>query len=174
MPKTAVITPLGLFEFVQMSFGLQIMAQIFQRFVDQVLHGQIYNYIGDLLIASEDSEEHKIHLRMVFEWLQDHRILINPSKCELGIPQLQLLGHQIVSQGIHPLLDKLQVVREFPEPTTTRRVREFLGLVNFYHHFLPNAARILQSLHKSLGATKRGSIKLQWSSEATLALNASK
>ena len=75
--------------------------------MDQVLHGLTfaYNYIDDLLIASKDSVEHKNHLRMVFERLQVHRILINASKCELGAPQLQFLGHQMDSQGIRPLLD---------------------------------------------------------------------
>ena len=70
----AVITPFGLFEFVRMPFGLQNAAQTFQRFMDQVLHGLTfaYNYIDDLLIASNNSEEYKNHLRNVFERLQDH------------------------------------------------------------------------------------------------------
>ena len=176
MPKTAVITPFGLFEFVRMPFGLRNAAQTFQRFMDQVLRGltYAYNYIDDLLIASKDPEEHKNHLRMVFERLQDHGILINPSKCELGVPQLQFLGHQIDSQGICPLPDKVQAVKEFPQPTTTHKLWEFLGLVNFYHCFLSNAVHILQPLHKFLGATKRGSVKLQLSSEATTAFIAAK
>ena len=66
---------------------------------------------------------------MVFECLQDHGILINPSKCKLGIPQLQFLGHQIGIQGIHPLLDKVQAVKEFPQPTTACKLQELLGLV---------------------------------------------
>ena len=72
MPKMVVITPFGQFVFVLMPFGLQNAAWTFQCFMDHVLHGLIfaYNYIDDLLIASEDSEEHKIHLRMVFEHLQ--------------------------------------------------------------------------------------------------------
>ena len=154
-----------------MQFGLQNAAQTFQHFMDQVLRGLTfsYNYINDLLITSEDSEERKNHLCMVFKCLQDYGILINPSKYELGIPQLQFLGHQIDNQGIRPLPDKVQAVKEFPQPTTTRKLREFLELVNFYHRFLPNAVCILQPLHKLLGAPERGSVKLQWSSEATLA-----
>ena len=67
--------------------------------MDQVLLGLTfaYNYIDNLLIASKDSQEHENHLRMVFECFQYHGILINLSKCELIIPQLQFLGHQIDS-----------------------------------------------------------------------------
>ena len=120
--------------------------------MDQVLRGLTfaYNYIDDLLFTSEDSEEHKNRLRTVFERLQDHGILINQSKCELGALQLQFPGHQIDSQGIRPLLDEVQAVEEFPQPTRTCKLREFLGLVNFYHNFLPNAAHILQRLQKLL------------------------
>ena len=81
VPKTAVITQFRLSKFVRMPFGLRNASQTFQRFMDQVLCGLTfaYNYIDDLLIASKDSEEHRNHLRMVFECLQDHEILINPS-----------------------------------------------------------------------------------------------
>ena len=37
VPKTPVITVFGLFEFVRMPFGLRNTAQMFQRFIDQVL-----------------------------------------------------------------------------------------------------------------------------------------
>ena len=78
MPKTAVM-PFWLFGFVRMPFGLQNEAQTFQHFMDHVLCGLTlaYNYIYDLHIASEDSMEYKIHLRTVFECLQDQWILIN-------------------------------------------------------------------------------------------------
>ena len=176
VPKTAIITPFGLFEFLRMPFGLRNAAQTFQRFMDQVLRGLdfVYNYIDDLLIASPTAEEHEQHLRKVFERLQKHGVLVNPAKCVLGVDQLQFLGHQIDSDGIRPLTDKVRAVMEFPQPATPRKLREFLGLVNFYHRFIPNAARILQPLHQLLQATKDGKAKLSWTDEATTAFQASK
>ena len=88
--------------------------------MDQVLQGLHlhYDYIKDLLIAIPTPEEHKQHLRLVTERCQDHGVIITPAKCEMCVTQLQFLGHHIDSQGIYPLGGKVQVVREFPQPTT--------------------------------------------------------
>ena len=66
IPKTAITTPFGLFEFVRMPFGLRNAAQTFQQFIDQVLRGLpfCYAYIDDLLIASSSPEQHQEHLRL--------------------------------------------------------------------------------------------------------------
>ena len=87
IPKTAITTPFGLYEFVRMPFGLRNAAQTFQRFIDQVLLGLhfCYAYIDDLLIASTSPEEHKRHLRTVLGRLAEHGLIINPTKCQLGV-----------------------------------------------------------------------------------------
>ena len=87
IPKTAITTPFGLFEFVQMPFSLNA-AQTFQRFIDHVLSGLTfcYAYLDDILVASPDPEQHHDHLRQVFSRLQDHGLRINPDKCVWGVP----------------------------------------------------------------------------------------
>ena len=78
IPKTAITTPFGLFEFVRMPFGLRNAAQSFQRFMDQVLRGMhfVYTYIDDVLIASSNPEEHKQHLHSVLECFSKNGIVI--------------------------------------------------------------------------------------------------
>ena len=164
IPKTAITTPFGLFEFLRMPFGLRNAAQSFQRFMDRVLRGLpfCYVYIDDLLVASTSMGEHRCHLRQVLERLSEHGIVINPSKCEFGVKELDFLGHHVDSHGIRPLADKVQAVRDFPQPVTIRKLREFLGLVNFYHRFLPGGATLLQPLNDLLSGAKGEKKAVSW------------
>ncbi len=52
IPKTAVATPFGLFEFLRMPFGLRNAAQTFHRFIDEVFQGLdfVFTYIDDILV----------------------------------------------------------------------------------------------------------------------------
>lgn len=173
IPKTAVTTPFGLFEFLRMPFGLRNAAQTFQRFMNEVLYGLhfCYVYIDDLLIASSSREEHLHHLQLVLERLSDHGILINAAKSIFGVPALDFLGHHVDNTGIRPLEAKVQVIREFPQPSTQRKLREFLGLINFYRRFIPDCAAILHPLSSLLKHTKRPSDPLEWSDVTTTAFS---
>ena len=105
VPKTAIVTPFGLFEFLRMPFGLRNAAQTFQCFIDQVLHGLpfVYAYIDDVLVASTSPQEHQCHLRLVFDHFKQFGITINCAKCEFGVPKLTFLGHLVSKYGISPL-----------------------------------------------------------------------
>lgn len=83
VPKTAVITPFGLWEF---PFGLKNAAQAFQRLMDTVLRDLDFTfvYIDDILIASRNQAEHMVHLRVVLERLQQQGLVINLAKCQFG------------------------------------------------------------------------------------------
>ena len=169
--KTAITTPFGLFEFTRMPFGLRNAAQTFQRFIDEVLRDLhfSYAYIDDVLIASSTPEEHKQHLKLVFDRFKQFGVIINPAKCELGVSELTFLGHYLNTQGVRPLHDKVKVIQDFPQPTTQRKLREFLGLVNFYHRFIPHCANILQPLHNLLANAHK--TILQWNDESVTAFS---
>ena len=170
IPKTAVTTPFGIFEFVKMPFGLRNAAQTFQRFMDQVLLGipSAYDYV---LITSPTPEQHLKDLKAVFTRLSAHGILINPNKCLFGAHSLNFLGHHIDRHGISPLPDKVKAINDFPQPQTQRQLRRFIGLVNFYHRFLPHCAELMQPLHSLL---KGKSQSLTWTDAATASFRATK
>ena len=172
-PKTAITTPFGLYEFTSMPFGLRNAAQTFQRFMDQVLRGLpfAYDYIDDILVASATKEEHLEHLHEVCRRLETYGIVVNPSKCVLGTDSLDFLGHRVDRHGIRPLEEKVDAVHHFPQPTSQRKLRQFLGLVNFYHRFIPGCARILQPLNALLTGSSKGDRRLVWTPDAEAAFH---
>lgn len=140
--KTAIITPFGLYEFPYMGFGLRNAGQTFQRFIDEVLQGFdfCFAYIDDILVFSRSDEEHKKHLRQLFQRLTDYGLLINSSKSVLGQPIVTFLGYELSANGIRPLPDRIEVLQTIPLPKTAKALRQFLGMINFYRRFLPSAA----------------------------------
>jgi hypothetical protein len=79
IPKMAIITPFGLFEFLRMSFGLKNAGMTFQRLMDRLFFDIpcVFVYLDDLLVASRSVEEHRVHLRAVLQRLHDNGLPSN-------------------------------------------------------------------------------------------------
>ncbi|CAK1592040.1 unnamed protein product [Parnassius mnemosyne] len=158
IPKTAITTPFGLYQFPYMSFGLCNSAQTFQRFVDEMTRGLefCYCYLDDFLIFSRNEEEHEKHLREVFGRLKRYGMLINTSNCIFGADEVTFLGYRISESGTKPLEEKVQVILEYPQPKEVRQLRRFLGIINFYRRFLPDAAQTQAPLNNLLTGAVKG------------------
>ena len=120
IPKTAIITPFGLREFLVMPFGLYNAVNTFQRMMDRVGAGLdfAFIYLDDILIASSDMEQHLVHLQQVFERLSEFGLVINPAKCAFGKQSIDFLGHAVSAAGVAPLTKHLDAISSFPAPPT--------------------------------------------------------
>jgi hypothetical protein len=75
--------------------------------------------------------------------------------------QVQYLGYIIDERGVHVDLAKIQVIQDWPAPTTLTKLHSFLGLANFYHRFVLGFSHITWPLSQ---VTKGGAKeKLFWS-----------
>ena len=158
---TAITTPFGLFEFTKMPFGLRNAGQTFQRFMDEVVRGLdfVFVYIDDILVASKNKREHLEHLKILFQRLSDYNINIKPSKCIFGVPSLTFLGHIINQKGIFPAEEKVRAISEYPSPKSMKQLQRFIGMVNFYHRFIPNLAESLNPLYTHLNWLTKNKIR---------------
>ena len=77
---------MGLFQFTRMPFGLSNAPGSFQRLMDTVCRGLpfVTTYLDDVLVHSESVQQHKMHLRQVFERLQQAGLTLRSKKCQLG------------------------------------------------------------------------------------------
>ncbi|GFX38602.1 retrovirus-related Pol polyprotein from transposon 17.6 [Trichonephila clavipes] len=100
------------------------------RFMHEVLRGLpfCFVYFDDILCYSENAEEHRSHLRTIFQRLSSYGLKLNISKCVFGVTELIFLGHLITPDEIKPLPDKVQAVLDYKQPETVGSLRKFLGL----------------------------------------------
>ncbi|UYV60238.1 hypothetical protein LAZ67_1000518 [Cordylochernes scorpioides] len=171
IPKTAIITPSGLFEFPRMSFGLCNAAQTFQRLIKDVLQDLdfAYAYIDDVLIASDSENQHVSHLQQLFGRLRDYGLTINETKCTFSQPSVKFLGFIITNAGISPDPQRVQAIKDIPIPDTVGKLRRFLGMLNFYLRCLSNAASTQAPLHAMVEGRKNASC--QWTPTALQAFD---
>ena len=173
VPKTAIITPFGLFEYVYMPFGLRNAAQTFQRLMDRILGDlpYIFVYLDDIIIFSRNHEEHVQHLEELLRRLQENGLVINPAKCEFFRSNIEFLVHHVDAAGMQPLPSHVQAIRDFPAPTDVKSLQRFLGMVNFYRRFLPGAAHVLKPLTDALTGSPK---HLDWTPQLQAAFEAAK
>jgi transposase InsO family protein/predicted aspartyl protease len=168
--KSAIVTPLGLFEFPRMTFGLRNAAQTFQRFMNHTVLKDldfVFGYLDDVIIASDNSVQHREHLDRLFARLNEFGLTINLTKCCFGQPELEFLGYHVNTQGIKPSPEKVKAILEFPKPRTIEQLRRFLGMVNFYRSHLESALKYQAVLNNYLiKSTKKDKTVIQWSREA--------
>lgn len=174
VPKTAITTPFGLYEFMYMTFGLCNAAQTFQRLIHEVLRGLdfVFPYIDDLCVASSSIEEHQHHLRLIFQRLRENNLAINLAKCEFGQTEIIFLGHLLTKDGIKPLPSKVAAILDYKKPAVAKELKRFIAMINFYRKFLPHAT-VHQSKLQSLihGNKKNDKTPLVWSSETEAAFD---
>jgi hypothetical protein len=173
IPKTAIVTPFGLFEYLFMPFGLSNAAQTFQRLMDKLFcHlSFVFTYLDDHLIASATLEEHLQHLEQFFSVLHNNGLTITPEKCVFAASSVKFLGHMVSAAGIQPLPQHLAAIQDFPPPTDVKQLQRFLGMINFYRRFLPGVAGTLQPLTDLLKGSPKS---LAWSTAAAAAFEAAK
>lgn len=141
IPKTAITTPFGLFEFKFMAFGLRNAAQTMQRLMNAITADLSFTfvYLDDILVASKNREEHVQHLDTLFRRLSENGLVINADKCEFGQPTLTFLGHLVTNAGFKPMPSKVEVIDKLKRPTIAKELKGFLASLNFYRRFLKNA-----------------------------------
>jgi hypothetical protein len=82
---------------------------------------------------------------------------INLKKCVFGKESIDFLGHNVSSASVCPLQDRVEALINFKTPTTVSAMQRFLGMVNYYHRFVPHLATILKPLYSLIKSCRPNS-----------------
>ena len=164
--KTAVRTRYGLFEYLVMPFGLTNAPATFQRFITDVLREYMdvtcVIYLDDILIFSENEEEHTKHVKQILAKLQEAKLYAKLSKCQFSVKKTEFLGYIIEPGGITTDPRKIQAIIEWDTPRNVKDVQSFLGFANFYRRFIKEYSKIVEPLTSLTHKDK----KFTWTTEA--------
>ena len=170
---TAFVTFMGTYEFTRIPMGHKNAGAYFQKEVGtDVLAGLLYVicelYIDDLLIYGKTEEEFLSRVRTVFERFREKKVIIHMEKFELGMSEVEFVGHVIDRSGTRFSAEKLQGVTDFPEPKNHGDIKSFVGLANYFRDHvrdLTGLLRPLQELVKSYTKRKDRNRPVEWTAE---------
>ena len=103
-------------------------------------------YLDDILIYSENEQDHVALLKRVLERLQEHQLAITPDKCELYRSRVNFLGYIISLEGVEMDQEKIRTVVEWKAPDSVKGVQSFLRFANFYRRFTEGYSKLTRPL----------------------------
>lgn len=163
-----------------MPFGLTNAPATFQRLMNQLFCGKewdfVFVYMDDFLVVSRTMADHLKHLGKVLDHLQEVGLKLKPIKCVFAKERVEYLGHTLLAEGVLPNDAKIEAVRNFPRLKSSKEVKSFLGLINFYRRHLPNFAAVARPLTALTrhDKTSKTPVPFQWSSECESAFQKAK
>jgi len=130
--------------------GLQGSPASFARLIDYVMRGLegVLTYIDDILVHARGHEEQLRRLEMAFLRLRKYNLKLNVSKSVFGALEVTYLGYSLSGRGVKPGEEKLDAVRKFQEPDSLKKIREFIGLANYFRFLIPDFSKFASRLTK--------------------------
>ena len=148
--KAAFICHRGSYEPTVMFFGLCNSPATFQTMMNEIfanMEDVVVVYIDDIMIFTKGSlAEHQAKVKEVLQCLRDNNLFARPKKCSFDKTEVEYLGMFVNRDGIRMDDSKVKAITDWPAPTTVHGIRSFLGLANFYQHFIKDYAMLAKPL----------------------------
>ena len=129
----------GLYRYTRLPFGVSSAPAMFQTVLEHILRGlnRVRCRLDDIFLNEKSEWEHLKLLDEVLTRLEQSSVKLKKSKC-------------VFPQGVHPLADKIEAIRNAPRPTDVSQLKSYLGLLNYYGKFMPNLSTLLHPLYALL------------------------
>ena len=106
--------------------------------------------MDDILISRKDDNNHIANLEAVLKKLSEAGLQLRKERCFFVVLDVTYCGYVINGGGIKPVEAKVDAIQNVPVPEYVTQLNAFLGMMNYYHCFLPDTATVLEPLHKLL------------------------
>jgi len=150
IPKTAIRTRYGHYEFLVMPFGVTNAPSVFMDLMNRVFHKYLDQFvvvfIDDILVYSATSKDHEEHLRTVLSILREKTFFAKFKKCEFWLKEVSFLGHVISKDGVAVDPRKIEAVTDWERPSNVNEIRSFLGFAGYCRRFVESFSKLSRPL----------------------------
>lgn len=120
-----------------MFFGLTNLPATFQvmmnhLFRDLIHEGSVVIYLNDIMIFTENLDEHRCTTREVLKVLRENKLYLKPEKCDFEKTEVDFLEMVVGNGKVCMDPSKVAAIREWPKPKKKKELQVFLGFTNFY------------------------------------------
>jgi hypothetical protein len=124
-------TPYGRFQYLRLPFRLASAPEEFHRRVVQAVAGikGILVYIDDLVICAKNRAEHDEIVQKVLQALKNAGFTLNMDKCKFAQTRIKFLGHIVENMKVYPHPEKLESIKNYPEPKNQKELCAYIGLI---------------------------------------------
>ena len=129
--KTTFMTELSCYCYKAMPFGLKNTGATYQRLMDRVLTpmlGQnVQAYVDDMVVTSQQKEQHVADVEELFTMIAKYRLKLNPEKCVFGVEAGKFLGFLLSERGIEANPKKCVAIISMRSPISVKEVQQLTG-----------------------------------------------
>ena len=138
-----IVTQFGFFECRVLPMGIRPATDIFQSrmvgifmsmgtskpnpYIDDIFHGK-----------GSDFDSHLEILNEIFQRLKEAGMQVNLTKSTLCAKEVEFLGFLLKQSGYQPTRKRIEAILKILPPKNVKKVREFLGAINFIKNHIPN------------------------------------
>ena len=79
-------------------------------------------YLDDILIFSQNLEDHRRHVRTILRRVEETRLTQKASKCEFHTTETEYLGYVISPKGLRMDEEKFRTIKEWKAPTNVKGI----------------------------------------------------
>lgn len=172
--KTAFTIPQrGHYQFRVVPFGLSTASQALSRVMNHIfidLEPRVFVYLDDLIIATNDFDEHLRLLQEVARRLQMAGLTINADKSVFCRRSIRYLGYVLDESGWNVDKEKTEAINQFPTPSSKKEVQRFLGMAGWYRRFIRDFSKVAAPLTE----LTKAKVKFRWNERCEVAFNSLK
>ena len=126
--KTTFMTELSCYCYKVMPFGLKNAGVTYQILMGRVLASMlgrnVQAYVNDMVVTSQQKEQHIADLEELFTTIAKYRLNLNPEKCVFGVEVGKFLGFLLTERGIGANPEKCTAVIAIKSPTSIKEVQQ--------------------------------------------------